>query len=163
MRNKPIPSGILYYDKSGRNLNPLVAMAGQITIAEADEIVPFGALDPESIVTPGIFVDMVILGKGVNWEWAMGEESRSRIAKRAAQELKDGMVVNLGIGIPTLRLRIIVPEGIHVVFHAENGILGAGGAPASGGRRCFSLQRGRISPSRSLRAPPIATAPLLLP
>ena len=64
------PFGNLVFDKSGRNLNPLVAMAGKITIAEADEIVPLGALDPESIVTPGIFVDMVILGKGVNWAWA---------------------------------------------------------------------------------------------
>ncbi|MFD0696180.1 CoA transferase subunit A [Paenibacillus sp. GCM10027628] len=63
------PFGNLVYDKSGRNLNPLVAMAGEITIVEADEIVPLGELDPECIVTPGVFVDMVILGKGVNWEW----------------------------------------------------------------------------------------------
>lgn len=61
--------GNLVYDKSGRNYNPLVAMAGTVTIAEVDEIVPLGALDPESIVTPGIFVDMVILSKGVNWQW----------------------------------------------------------------------------------------------
>ncbi|MDF2668794.1 MAG: 3-oxoacid CoA-transferase subunit [Paenibacillus sp.] len=58
----------------------------------------------------------------------MGKETRVRIAKRAAQELKDGMAVNLGIGIPT-QVADYVPEGIHVVFHAENGILGAGGAP----------------------------------
>lgn len=64
------PFGNLVYDKSGRNFNPLVAMAGQITIAEADEIVPLGQLDPETIVTPGIFVDVVIAGKGVNWKWA---------------------------------------------------------------------------------------------
>ncbi|MFC5648667.1 CoA transferase subunit A [Paenibacillus solisilvae] len=67
---KADPFGNLVFDKSGRNLNPLVAMAGQITIAEADEIVPLGELDPERIVTPGIFVDMVIQGKGVNWRWA---------------------------------------------------------------------------------------------
>jgi acetate CoA/acetoacetate CoA-transferase alpha subunit len=66
---KADPYGNLIYDKSGRNLNPLVAMAGQITIAEVDEIVPLGELDPESIVTPGIFVDMVILSRGVTWEW----------------------------------------------------------------------------------------------
>jgi acetate CoA/acetoacetate CoA-transferase alpha subunit len=64
------PFGNLVYDKSGRNFNPLVAMAGQLTIAEADEIVPLGELDPECIVTPGLFVDMVIPGKGVNWKWA---------------------------------------------------------------------------------------------
>ncbi|WP_199616301.1 CoA transferase subunit A [Paenibacillus alkalitolerans] len=64
------PFGNLVYDKSGRNFNPLVAMAGEITIAEADEIVPLGELDPECIITPGVFVDMVVPGKGVNWVWA---------------------------------------------------------------------------------------------
>ena len=69
------PYGNLVYDKSGRNFNPLVAMAGRITIAEADEIVPLGELDPESIVTPGVFVDMVIPGKGVNWQWVWEKKS----------------------------------------------------------------------------------------
>ncbi|MDR6550013.1 CoA transferase subunit A [Paenibacillus qinlingensis] len=69
--------GNLIYDKSGRNLNPLVAMAGKITIAEVDEIVPLGELDPESIVTPGIFVDMVILSGGVTWEWVWEKKSAS--------------------------------------------------------------------------------------
>lgn len=67
--SKADPFGNLVFDKSGRNYNPLVAMAGRVTIAEADEIVPVGALDPESIVTPGVFVDMVVPGKGVNWAW----------------------------------------------------------------------------------------------
>ncbi|OCT13491.1 acyl CoA:acetate/3-ketoacid CoA transferase subunit alpha [Paenibacillus pectinilyticus] len=67
--SKADPYGNLVYDKSGRNLNPLVAMAGKLTIAEVDEIVPLGSLDPESVVTPGIFVDMVILSRGVNWKW----------------------------------------------------------------------------------------------
>ncbi|MGG1554151.1 CoA transferase subunit A [Paenibacillus ferrarius] len=67
--SKADPYGNLVYDKSGRNMNPLVAMAGQFTIAEADEIVPLGDLDPESIVTPGIFVDIIIPSKGVNWSW----------------------------------------------------------------------------------------------
>lgn len=74
---KADPFGNLIYDKSGRNFNPLVAMAGTITIAEADEIVPLGELDPESIVTPGIFVDMVIPGKGVNWTWAWEKTSET--------------------------------------------------------------------------------------
>ncbi|WP_134702658.1 CoA transferase subunit A [Ammoniphilus sp. YIM 78166] len=62
--------GNLVYDKSARNFNPLVAMAGTFTIAEVDEIVPAGTLDPECIVTPGIFVDMIIASEGVNWKWA---------------------------------------------------------------------------------------------
>ena len=67
---KADPFGNLMYDKSARNTNPLVAMAGTITIAEAEEIVPMGSLDPEEIVTPGVFVDYVIPSKGVNWKWA---------------------------------------------------------------------------------------------
>ncbi|WP_274362185.1 CoA transferase subunit A [Paenibacillus thermotolerans] len=67
---KADPYGNLVYDKTGRNFNPLVAMAGRLTIAEADDIVEVGALDPECIVTPGAFVDIVVPGKGVNWRWA---------------------------------------------------------------------------------------------
>ncbi|MEW5552078.1 CoA transferase subunit A [Peribacillus frigoritolerans] len=62
--------GNLVYDKTACNFNPLVAMAGAFTIAEVDEIVPAGELDPECIATPGIYVDMVIPTKGVNWKWA---------------------------------------------------------------------------------------------
>ncbi|TCN23155.1 CoA transferase subunit A [Mesobacillus foraminis] len=67
---KADPYGNLIYDKSARNTNPLVAMAGNYTIAEVEEIVPLGALNPEEIVTPGVFVDMVIPTCGVNWKWA---------------------------------------------------------------------------------------------
>ncbi|EKN69474.1 acetate CoA-transferase, subunit A [Neobacillus bataviensis LMG 21833] len=62
--------GNLIYDKSARNTNPLVAMAGDITIAEVEEIVPLGSLDPDEIITPGVFVDYLIPSKGVNWKWA---------------------------------------------------------------------------------------------
>lgn len=61
--------GNLLYETSARNTNPLVAMAGKITIAEVDEIVPIGELDPEHIITPGVYVDMVIQSKGVDWKW----------------------------------------------------------------------------------------------
>lgn len=67
---KADPLGNLVYDKSARNFNPLAAMAGAFTIAEVEEIVPAGELDPECIATPGIYVDMVIPTKGVNWKWA---------------------------------------------------------------------------------------------
>jgi len=62
--------GNLVYDTSARNFNPLVAMAGELTIVEADEIVEIGELSPEEIVTPGVFVDLIVQSEGVNWRWA---------------------------------------------------------------------------------------------
>jgi acetate CoA/acetoacetate CoA-transferase alpha subunit len=61
--------GNLVYDKSARNTNPLVATAGNITIAEVEEIVPIGSLNPEEIITLGVFVDYIIQSKGVDWKW----------------------------------------------------------------------------------------------
>ena len=51
--------------------------------------------------------------------------SRETIAMRAAKELFDGAVVNLGIGIPTL-VSSFIPEGMEVTFHSENGVLAFG-------------------------------------
>jgi len=62
--------GNLIYETSARNTNPLVAMAGSYTIVEAEEIVEIGELDPEHIVTPGIYVDMIIQSQGIDWKWA---------------------------------------------------------------------------------------------
>ncbi|MET3290070.1 CoA transferase subunit A [Brevibacillus fluminis] len=62
--------GNLVFDTSARNFNPLVAMAGEFTIVEADEIVETGEINPEEIVTPGVFVNMIVQSKGVNWTWA---------------------------------------------------------------------------------------------
>lgn len=52
--------GNLVYRFTARNFNPLVAMAGRITVAEAEEIVPLGALVPDEVVTPGVFVQRVV-------------------------------------------------------------------------------------------------------
>lgn len=54
--------GNLVYRKTSRNFNPLAAMAGKITIAEVEEIVEVGELDPDYIHTPGVFVQRVLLG-----------------------------------------------------------------------------------------------------
>ncbi len=59
------------------------------------------------------------------------ESYRERIARRAAQEVADGMVINLGIGIPTM-VADYIPKEKRVYFHAENGILGTGPSPAKG-------------------------------
>ena len=58
-------------------------------------------------------------------------DKKDFIAKRVAQELKDGYVVNLGIGLPTLVANYI-PEGMQITFQAENGMLGVGPAPEPG-------------------------------
>lgn len=56
-------SGNLVYRKTARNFNPLVATAGRVTIAEVEELVPVGTLDPDQIHTPGIFVQRIVKTK----------------------------------------------------------------------------------------------------
>lgn len=58
-------------------------------------------------------------------------DAQTRIARRIADELKDGMLVNLGIGIPTL-VANFVPAGIRVYFQSENGLIGTGPVPEPG-------------------------------
>jgi len=52
--------GDLTYRRTGRNFNPVMATAARLTVAQVDEIVDLGSIDPEAIVTPGIYVDRVI-------------------------------------------------------------------------------------------------------
>lgn len=56
---KADPFGNLVYRKTARNFNPMIATAGRITVAEVEEIVELGALDPDQIHTPGVFVQRV--------------------------------------------------------------------------------------------------------
>ncbi|MBK8483972.1 MAG: CoA transferase subunit B [Saprospiraceae bacterium] len=67
---------------------------------------------------------------------------KNGIAKRIAQELKDGWYVNLGIGIPTL-IANYVPQGINVVFQSENGILGMGPFPFEGEEDADMINAGK--------------------
>ncbi|WP_110928016.1 3-oxoacid CoA-transferase subunit B [Bacillus massiliglaciei] len=62
----------------------------------------------------------------------LGREGRNKLAKRAAEEIENGMLVNLGIGIPSL-VPDHLPSGHTVMFHAENGIVGMGPTPKKGG------------------------------
>jgi len=55
--------GNLVYRKTARNFNPVAAMCGKVCIAEVEEIVPVGSLDPDHIHTPGIFVNRILVGK----------------------------------------------------------------------------------------------------
>ncbi len=67
--------GNLVYRKTARNFNPMMATAGRVTVAEVEEIVPVGALDPDNIHTPGIFVQRIIQG-----------EHEKRIEQRTVRE-----------------------------------------------------------------------------
>lgn len=137
--------GNLVYRRAGRNYNPVFATAARVTIAEVDEVVD--ALPPEQVVTPGIFVDRVVVNErpltrevhralarhhGKHWDL----EARTRgdgptgitpdlMALRAARLLRPGEYVNLGLGLPTLVSSYLDPEQ-RVTLHSENGMLGFG-------------------------------------
>jgi 3-oxoacid CoA-transferase subunit A len=65
--------GNLIYHATARNFNPLMAMAGKITIAEVEELVPAGTLDPDAIHTPGIYVHRIFQGS----DYEKGIEQRT--------------------------------------------------------------------------------------
>jgi 3-oxoacid CoA-transferase B subunit len=67
---------------------------------------------------------------------------KNGIAKRIAQELKDGFYVNLGIGIPTLVANYI-PEGVEVILQSENGLLGIGPFPKKGEAKADLINAGK--------------------
>jgi 3-oxoadipate CoA-transferase alpha subunit len=59
--------GNLTYRRAARNFNPIMAQAAKTTIAEVEEVVPVGSIDPEVVVTPAIFVHRVVVAKGIRY------------------------------------------------------------------------------------------------
>lgn len=76
------PEGNLVFRKTARNFNPNMATAGAVTVAEVEEIVPAGTIDPDHVHTPGIYVDRVIRGPG----YEKRIEQRTVRARPAATE-----------------------------------------------------------------------------
>lgn len=134
-------AGNLQYRMTENNFNKAMATAADLVIAEVEEIVPVGEIAPENIHTQGCFVDYLVqatltledLGTSASVSSSKKvDEVRMNMAKRALQELKQGDVVNLGIGIPTLVADLITEEH-GIILHTENGMLGVGPVPTDGG------------------------------
>jgi 3-oxoacid CoA-transferase len=127
------------------NFHPVMAAASRVTIAEVDEIVPVGAIAPEDVKVPGIYVDRLVLHDKSRDEQSDAEErdrrrrreitatkplglTQDQMAMRAARLLRPGQYVNLGMGIPT-KVANYISADAGVLLHAENGILGYGPEP----------------------------------
>ena len=146
-------TGNLVYRMTEQNFNRAMATAADLVIAEVEERVPAGALPPESIHTPGCFVDYLVpvrtsaadLGTSAAIEGSgkRAGEVRMQLARRALAELKPGDIVNLGVGIPTLVADLITPAH-GIVLHTENGMLGVGPSPERGGAMEYPVNASKI-------------------
>jgi len=146
-------AGNLVYRMTENNFNQAAATAAKLVIAEAEHIVPIGRLDPDQIHTPACFVDYLVqahttlddLGSSASVAASNKrvDDARMNMARAALDELQRGDIVNLGIGIPTLVADLIRPEH-GIIIHTENGMLGVGPEPESGGAMEYPVNAGKI-------------------
>ncbi len=146
-------SGNLFFRMTENNFNQAAATAANLVIVEAEHIVPVGELDPSQIHTPGCFVDYLVkahvtaeeLGSSASIAGSLKkvDDVRMNMARAALEELRQGDIVNLGIGIPTLVADLITPEH-GIVLHSENGMLGVGPEPKEGGAMEYPVNAGKI-------------------
>lgn len=129
--------GNLTYRMTARNFNPAMATAADTVIAEVEQIVPAGKLHPDEIVTPHLYVDYIVEARtrredlgtsSVTDAMRAPTKAELSMARRVRQELRSGQIVNLGIGLPSLVVRLIQSED-RIFVHTENGLLGAGPPP----------------------------------
>ncbi|MBW0495380.1 hypothetical protein O181_035095 [Austropuccinia psidii MF-1] len=137
---------------SAQNFAGVMARNAKLTIVEAEQIVEPGEIDPGQVHLPSIFVDRIVpataekriekivlkseatLNKPNNEKLsfddpnASAQRKRELIVRRAALSLKDGMYVNLGIGMPMLVPALLRP-GTNIHLQSENGIIGMGPYP----------------------------------
>ncbi len=146
-------AGNLAYRMTEQNFNKAMATAADLVIAEVEQIVPVGALDPDAIHTPGCYVDFLVqanvtpddLGSSAVVAESARKASavRLQMAQRALAELQAGNVVNLGVGIPTLIADLITPAH-GLILHTENGMLGVGPVPDDGGALDYPVNAGKV-------------------
>ncbi|XUY36961.1 succinyl-coa:3-ketoacid-coenzyme a transferase- like protein [Leishmania panamensis] len=135
--------GNLVFRGTTQNFNLACAKASKVCIAEVEEIVECGELDPKTVHLPGVYVHRLVCPPSIRraaefvverkagLSSGTGKDAlaaRNIIARRAALEIKDGMTLNLGIGIPNLVVNYI-PHEMDVVLQGENGLLGIGPYP----------------------------------
>ncbi len=146
-------TGNLAYRMTEQNFNRAMATAADLVIAEVEDCLPAGELRPESIHTPGCYVDYLVparttmadLGSSASIadSGKKAGDLRMKLARRALEELKPGDIVNLGVGIPTLVADLITPAH-GIILHTENGMLGVGPAPESGGAMDYPINASKI-------------------
>ena len=152
--------GNLVFRRTAANFNVMMAQCARVTIAEVEHLVPAGQLDPDEIHIPAVYVHRIVKGEvyekpiekpasvgssdKLNMKGRKHMEEKLRIAKRAAKEVKEGMTVHLGVGIPGLVAHHFDPN-LNIMVHSNSGALGVGKYPQAGSEDPDVVNSGRES------------------